>query len=137
MLNAEREREIIMRVKMEMKTKGKGKLKIRVNKGKLISRLATLLSILVVTSICVGCAKYPEQYFTTWKYQLENDLAQGKQDAIEYYNNTYIANGKQLFDDKYMAEDEWLNMTTVVGYDITEDGVLLHTNDGNGYFIEK
>ena len=32
---------------------------------------------------------------------------------------------------------EFLNMETVVGYEATEHGILLHTEDGNGYFIEK
>ena len=115
----------------------KAKRKLRVNKGKLISRLAMLLMILLMANMTVSFAKYPEQYVTTWKYQLENDLAKGKQDAIEYYNDTYIANGKQLFGDKYIVEDEYLNLATVIGYETSDDGVLLLTNDGNGYFIEK
>ena len=73
----------------------------------------------------------------TWKYQLENDLAKGKQDAVQYYNDTYVANGKLLFGDKYIVEDEYLNMATVIGYETSNDGVLLITSDGNGYFIEK
>lgn len=116
-----------------MKAKGK----LRINKGKLISRIAMLVVLLLMAKMSVSFAKYPEQYLTTWRYQLENDLAKGKQDAIEYYNDTYIANGKQLFGDKYIVEDEYLNMATVVGYETSDDGVMLLTNDGNGYFIEK
>lgn len=127
MLNAERERETIM----------KAKLKIRVNKGKLLSRLATLCAILLAVNMCVGFVKYPEQYLTTWKYQLENDLKKGNQEMLEYYNRRYVANGKQLFGDKYIIEDEYLNMSTVIGYEVSDNGVLLLTNDGNGYFIEK
>ena len=125
MLKAEREREMTM--------KGKS----RNNKGKLISRLAIICALLFVVNMGISFAKYPEQYLTTWKYQLENDLSKGNQDAIEYYNDTYIANGKQLFGDKYIVEDEYLNMTTIVGYETSDDGVLLLTNDGNGYYIEK
>lgn len=117
MLNAEREREMIMKAK---------------GKGKLVSRLAILCALLFAVNMGVSFAKYPEQYLTTWKYQLENDLAKGNQDAIEYYNNTYVANGKQLFGDKYIVDDEYLNMTTIF-----DNGVLLLTNDGNGYYIEK
>lgn len=115
----------------------KAKRKLRVNKGRLVSRILLLCVLLVVVNICVGFVKYPEQYMTTWKYQLENDLVKGKQDAIQYYNDTYIANGKQLFGDKYIVEDEYLDMATVIGYETSDDGVLLLTNDGNGYFIEK
>ena len=37
----------------------------------------------------------------------------------------------------YETESEYLDMDTVVGYETSDDGVLLLTNDGNGYFIEK
>lgn len=37
----------------------------------------------------------------------------------------------------YESESEYLDMTTVVGYESSDDGVLLLTDDGNGYFIEK
>lgn len=30
-----------------------------------------------------------------------------------------------------------IDLNTVIGYDATEYGVLLHTSDGNGYYIEK
>ncbi len=30
-----------------------------------------------------------------------------------------------------------LNMNTVVNYETTESGLMLYTNDGNGYYIEK
>ena len=37
----------------------------------------------------------------------------------------------------YETESDYLDMNTVVGYETSDDGVLLITNDGNGYFIEK
>lgn len=116
-----------------MKAKGKS----RINKGKLISRLAILCAVLFAVNVYVSFARYPEQYLETWKYQLENDLKKGNQEMLEYYNRRYIANGKQLYGDKYIVKDEYLNMATVIGYETSEDGVLLLTNDGNGYFIEK
>ena len=86
--------------------KANGRLKnYKLNKGKLVSRLAVLSAMLFMTSMCINFCKYPEQYLTTWKYQLENDLIKGKQDAIDYYNATYVANGKQLFGDKYIVEN--------------------------------
>ena len=91
----------------------RGKSKIRINKGRLVLMLAVLSIVLATTNAFVSFAKYPEQYLPTWKYQLKNDLAKGNQEAIQYYNDTYVANGKQLFGDEFI------------------------TNDGNGYFIEK
>lgn len=37
----------------------------------------------------------------------------------------------------YEVESDYLDMNTIVGYETSDDGVLLLTNDGNGYFIEK
>ena len=115
----------------------KAKEKLRINKGKLISRVVMLLVIFLMVRMTVSFAKYPEQYMTTWRYQLENDLKKGNQDAIEYYNDTYVANGKQLFGDKYIVEDEYLNMAKVSVYERSDGGVLLLTKEGNGYYIEK
>ena len=42
-----------------------------------------------------------------------------------------------IFIEVFEAESEFLDLSTVVGFDATETGVLLHTNDGNGYYIEK
>ena len=95
----------------EMIMKAKGKGKSRKGKGKLVSRLAILCVLLFAVNMGVSFAKY--------------------------YNNNYVANGKQLFGDKYIADDEYLNMTTIVGYETSDNGVLLLTNDGNGYYIEK
>ena len=114
-----------------MSFKGKGKL--RINKRELISGLVIVMAMLLVTNMLINLAKYPEQYITTWRYQLERDLENGNQIAIEYYNNNYVAKGKQLFGDKF----DYLNMSKVIGYETSDNGVLLQTNDGNGYFIEK
>lgn len=71
--------------------------------------LAVIFVVLATANVLVSFTKYPEQYLPTWKYQLKNDLAKGNQEAIQYYNDTYIANGKQLFGNDY------LDMTTVIG----------------------
>ena len=95
---------MMMKGKRETNMKAKAEGKLRLNKGKFISRMTTLLVALLMVNMGVSLVRYPEQYLTTWKYQLENDLVEGKQEAIEYYNETYIANGKQLFGDKYIIE---------------------------------
>ena len=33
--------------------------------------------------------------------------------------------------------DNSLNLNTVNGFEATESGLMLHTNDGNGYYLEK
>lgn len=37
----------------------------------------------------------------------------------------------------YKTEGDYLDMNTVVGYEVSDNGVMLFTNDGCGYFIEK
>lgn len=41
---------------------------------------------------------YPEIYFSTWRYQLKNDIARGDKQAIEYYAKNYVAKGIELWD---------------------------------------
>lgn len=36
---------------------------------------------------------YPEKYLTTWRYQLKNDIKQGDEKAIQYYEDTYKSKG--------------------------------------------
>lgn len=49
-------------------------------------------------------AKYPEQYLTTWKYQLENDVKNGDTRSIEYYTPNYLDNGKKLFEEQILKD---------------------------------
>lgn len=60
-----------------------------------------IMSVMVIASIAltIDFLKYPECYLTTWKYQLKNDIKAGNQEMIDYYNRTYVANGRILFDD--------------------------------------
>lgn len=95
----------------EMKNKGKGKY----DKRKIAVAITTMCLCLFVANFTVSFFKYPEQYMTTWKYQLEKDLRNGDEKAIEYYNSRYVSNGKYLFGDKYIEgnEDCVLNLSTV------------------------
>lgn len=54
--------------------------------------LAVLMSCMIVKIIA-----YPEMYFTTWRYQLENDVRAGEPEAVSYYEKHYIAKGIELF----------------------------------------
>ena len=48
--------------------------------------------------------KYPEQYLSTWKYQLENDVKNGDTEAIEYYTTNYLDNDKKLFEEEILKD---------------------------------
>ena len=60
-----------------------------------------LTSILLYTLsfLIYNVIMYPELYSTIAKYHLYNDLLEGNKMAHEYYYNTYVSNGKILFDD--------------------------------------
>ena len=66
----------------------------------LMSYLFGMIVVLILTAIIgivVDFVRFPECYLSTWKYQLENDIARGDTVAIEYYQNTYVENGRILF----------------------------------------
>ena len=62
-----------------------------------IVSIVTLIAIIFCITVAVDFCKYPEMYLTTWKYQLQNDIANGNKQAIEYYNTVYVENGIELF----------------------------------------
>lgn len=112
----------------------------KINKGKLAVAIIIICLIVFTTYILVDFVKYPEQYITTWKKALNDDLANGNEKAIEYYNDTYVSNGKYLFGNKYIVdnanESDFLDMRTVANVEINEGGIILTTNNGNGYYLE-
>lgn len=60
-----------------------------------------LLLIILFIPLLLGLVdfiRFPEWYISTWKYQLQNDIAAGDELAVAYYENTYLANGRILFD---------------------------------------
>lgn len=60
-----------------------------------------LLLIILFIPLLLGLVdfiRFPEWYISTWKYQLQNDIAAGDELAVAYYENTYLSNGRILFD---------------------------------------
>lgn len=115
----------------------KNKQKYKINKGRLALFIIALFLIAIVISGIISFVKYPEQYLPTWKREMAEELFNGNQEMLEYYNRNYVANGKYLFGDKYIIEEDYLNLATVVDFDTTESGLMLYTNDGNGYYIAR
>lgn len=90
MLNAEREIDM------------KAKRKYKIDKVKFTAFILTVCFMVFLVISTVNFVRYPEQYVTTWKYQMENELAKGNKETIKYYNDVYVSNGKYLFGDKYI-----------------------------------
>lgn len=113
------------------------KKRLKINVKRIFYGILILALSVGFLHILVDFTRFPEKYLTTWKYQLENDILQGDTEAMEYYQNTYVDNGIFLYGEDERTENDYINLATVTGFDATESGVLLYTEDGNGYYIEK
>lgn len=66
---------------------------------KSIKFIVLTLTIGIALAIIIDFCRFPECYITTWKYQLQQDIEAGDEDAIQYYDENYIQNGRVLFDE--------------------------------------
>lgn len=135
MLNAEREREFIM------------KAKLRKANVKWIL-LLICLAVVVITVSAKGKREIVGYTYdsgsTLWEMaerHCPNDM--DIRDFISEIKNANEMESPIVYEGYlykipvYETESDYLDLNTVVGYETSDDGVLLITNDGNGYFIEK
>ena len=66
---------------------------------KFITFLLSIVIFIAFILFTIDFFRFPECYLTMWRYQLKNDILSGNQEMIDYYNNTYVANGRILFDE--------------------------------------
>ncbi len=66
---------------------------------KFIASLLFVVVFITCMSITIDFIRFPECYLSTWRYQMKNEILSGNQEMIDYYNNTYVANGRILFDE--------------------------------------
>ena len=112
----------------------KGKRKgYKVDVKQFISALLIITIAIASFGFFVDICLYTEKYSTIARKDLYNKIQEGNQEYIDYYNRNYTSKGKYLFGE----ERDLLNLTTVVGYETSDNGVLLLTNDGNEYLIQK
>ena len=145
MLNAERERETVMSMKAKSKTvKGKRK-----GKAKLLFALACIVAVAITVS---ASAKGKQPEIVGYKYDTGStvwDMAirhcPDDMDIREFIyeiekandiKNSVVYEGSYYKIPIFQTESDYLDLNTVVGYEVSDGGLLLITNDGNGYFIE-
>lgn len=140
MPNAEREREFIMKAKSR-------KRKVR-REIKLLFMLVCMF-VVAITTFAKGNQRKIVGYVydsgeTVWEmasrhcpedmdiqeFAREIEKANGIENSIVHKNWIYKI-------PVYEAKGEYLDMNTVVGYEESDNGIVLLTNDGHGYFIEK
>ncbi len=73
-----------------------------VNKKKFIKAISTIVITIILTVIMIFMSieliQYPEKYLTTWRYQLQQKVNSGDQEAIDYYQETYLNRNITLWD---------------------------------------
>ena len=137
-----------MKAKTEI-TKGNRKRR-KFNKGK--ARLMLVFACLVVVAITVS-AKGNSREVVGWKYDKGNtvwemaqrncpddmtirDFSKEIEKANDIKNGVIYKNWTYKIP-VYETESDTLDMTKVIGYEASDEGVLLLLADGTGYFIEK
>lgn len=120
------------------------------NKGKLLLVVFAILMMVVMIS---AFAKGSQQKVVSYTYDTGNtlwDMAEkhcpDNMDVRDFVREIKKANemtNSVVYENRlykipvYETESDYLDLATVIGYEVSDDGVLLLTNDGNGYFIEK
>lgn len=130
------------------------KAKSRVNKRnqKARRRLFLVLSCIAVITLTVTAKENQPKVVgyiydsgsTVWEMAKEHcpdnmdvrDVMREIEKVNEIKNSVVYANESYKIP-VYETESDYLDMNTIVGYEASDEGVLLLTNDGNGYFIEK
>ena len=72
-------------------------MKYRFNKKRFLGVIVAGVVIGLMFFQLIDFFRFHECYLTCFKYQLRCDIEAGDEKAIEYYNKTYIANGRELF----------------------------------------
>lgn len=58
-------------------------------------------------------------------------------EEVNGIENAIVYKGRNYKIPVYKTESDYLDLNTIVGYETSDDGLMLFTNDGNGYFIER
>ena len=78
--------------------------KRKIRYDRVMAAIAIAIAIASLLYLYFDFMKYPEQYLTTWKYHLENNVKNGDTRAVEYYISNYIENDKKLFEEEILME---------------------------------
>nr|DAH15374.1 MAG TPA: mature oligodendrocyte transmembrane protein [Caudoviricetes sp.] len=72
-------------------------VRLKVNLKKLFKSIFTFALMMFLLSCVVDFMRFPDKYITTWKYQLQNEISQGRTESIDYYKANYTDKGVCLF----------------------------------------
>lgn len=77
---------------------------MKINIKRFTAFISSLILSIVFLTISIDIIRFPECYSSIWKYQLQNDIEAGNAEAINYYNNTYVSNGRKLYGNNFINE---------------------------------
>lgn len=75
----------------------KGEKTMKVKFKNIIPDIFSICLLILFLFISFDFLCYPEKYITSWKYQLKNDILNGNEEMIEYYETRYLKNNIELF----------------------------------------
>ena len=82
--------------------------RIKINWFKFTRFIFICLLLVAVVLFIYDFVVYPEMYLTTWKYQLKNEIYSGEQASIDLYENVYVKNNKDLFNDNFEIRNTYI-----------------------------
>lgn len=82
---------------------------MKLNKLKFIRFILIVVMLVLLVLWLIDFVKYTEMYITTWKYQLNAEILNGEQQAIDLYERVYVVNNKDLFDDNFEIRNTYLH----------------------------
>lgn len=88
-------------------------MKRKINWFKFIRFIFISVVFILFTSLLIDIIKYPDCYISTWKYQLRNEILNGAADSIEYYEETYVENNRDLFNDNFEIRNIYIKTNEV------------------------
>ena len=77
--------------------------------SKKVKKLFCVTFVVIVLFIFIDVFRFPECYINTWRYQLKNDIYDNNQSAIELYENVYVKNHRDLFNDNFEIRNTYIN----------------------------
>lgn len=82
--------------------------RIKINWFKFTRFIIIFIITLCFIYLFIDFCKYTECYLPTWKYQLKNDIYQGDNQSIQFYEDVYVSNNRDLFNDKFKIRNTYV-----------------------------
>lgn len=62
-----------------------------------LRRIVKIIALVFILGIIIDFFRFPDCYLNTWKYQLQEEIQNGNEQSIKYYQEHYLNKGRELF----------------------------------------